>query len=104
MLRPERVQKVADEVAAVFGIKSSWIFLGDRRRSSVQARAVVSCLLRDVFDMSSLEIGEALGRNHTTVLQHWQRVSSDNSLSAARDRCALRLRAWLSTERRPLSD
>lgn len=103
----ERMRNIARIVGEVFEVKVDEL---GRSRLSGQlrdARAVIFGLADRVFDMSSVEIGEAWGCSHKTVLEGigtFLSIDPDSRTARLRDRAHNRVRSWLSHERQPFLD
>ena len=72
----EIAQAVLEAVERAFGIKdlAEW----SRRRRLVKARQLAYLLIRELTDLSALDIAELLGRrDHTTVLRGCRVIKKD---------------------------
>ena len=73
---PCSVERIQDETAAAFGIDRSALLARDRTPRVAFARQVAMYLSRELTDKGLPAIGRDFGgRNHTTVLHAWKRVS-----------------------------
>lgn len=71
-MNKHRRRMVADIVAIVvdeYGLSSTDIYSDDRHLSVAEARGLCYALCRATTRLSFPEIGDAMSRNHTTVLQ-----------------------------------
>jgi chromosomal replication initiator protein len=73
---PCSVERIQDETAAAFGIDRATLLARDRTPNVAFARQVAMYLTRELTDKGLPAIGRDFGgRNHTTVLHAWKRVS-----------------------------
>jgi chromosomal replication initiator protein len=80
-LTPERIVTV---VAERFGVRTEALFGKRRTRSITLPRQVAMYLMRQLTDLSLVEIGRSLGgRDHTTVLYACERVGAQIASDAA---------------------
>ncbi len=65
---PIKVEKIIDEVARTYNVSESDILSSRRTAALVLARKVAMYITREITDLSYKAIGEAFGKDHTTVL------------------------------------
>jgi len=96
--RPITIPFIQEVVAAYFGLKIDDLKAKKRTREVTFPRQIAMFLCRELTDLSLPKIGEAFGgRDHTTVMHSYDKVSSDletdESLQPLLDELTSRLRA-----------
>ena len=69
---PITVEKIISEVARSYNVKESEILSNRRKANLVLARKAAMYITREITQLTYEEIGEAFGRDHTTVLYNVQ--------------------------------
>ena len=63
---------VAQVVGSLYGLDFEQIISINRRRDLVDARKIMSVLLRNVYKLTFSKIGAILQRDHTTMLHYYR--------------------------------
>lgn len=73
------VDRVLNEVAAVFKITPEDIRSTNRSKNISRARKVAIYLLKEVKGMTYLDIGNELNKNHSTMTIHYQSITEETA-------------------------
>ena len=71
------VQECIREAAAAFGVSPKDVMSRKRTKAVCYARACACALLNTRFSWSTVEIGKALGRDHTTIISNLRAARRD---------------------------
>ena len=74
---------VAQVVGSLYGLDFEQMISINRRRELVDARKIMSVLLRNVYKLTFSKIGAILQRDHTTMLHYYR--DHDNLMETDRD-------------------
>ena len=74
---------VAQVVGSLYGLDFEQIISINRRRDLVDARKIMSVLLRNVYKLTFSKIGAILQRDHTTMLHYYR--DHENLMETDRD-------------------
>ena len=77
------VQGVSQVVGSLYGLDFEQIISINRRRDLVDARKIMSVLLRNVYKLTFSKIGAILQRDHTTMLHYYR--DHENLMETDRD-------------------
>ncbi len=84
---PITVPRILNEVSSYYSIKPDRIISLNRAKDTVLPRYVAIFLVREMTDLSTLEIGKEFGRDHSTILYAIKKIQdqilSDPSLESA---------------------
>ena len=94
--RGDRVTRIVERVAAVFGVKPKDVLGPGRQRTVLLSRQVAMYLAREAAKLSLPAVGTAFGRDHTTVLHACRKVAETIQGDAKLKRTVRELKAELS--------
>ena len=77
------VQGVSQVVGSLYGLDFEQMISINRRRDLVDARKIMSVLLRNVYKLTFSKIGAILQRDHTTMLHYYR--DHENLMETDRD-------------------
>ena len=77
------VQGVSQVVGSLYGLDFEQMISINRRRELVDARKIMSVLLRNVYKLTFSKIGAILQRDHTTMLHYYR--DHENLMETDRD-------------------
>ena len=77
------VQGVSQAVGSLYGLDFEQMISINRRRELVDARKIMSVLLRNVYKLTFSKIGAILQRDHTTMLHYYR--DHENLMETDRD-------------------
>ena len=63
-------QIIIEELAELYDVKKESIFLGSRKKNIVFAKRMYIFVLRNVFNLTIMEIGEITNLHHASVIHH----------------------------------
>lgn len=86
----EKMRKAVAMSAHAFGLSASETLGASRERAALDSRAVAAYVGR-LFGLSSVRVGKAIGRDHSTVLNAWGRVAETPRLRGIAHRIAEQL-------------
>ena len=80
---PKRItpEMIVEIVSAEFGVSVEEIFSSKRNRPIAEARQYAIYLTRELTNMSTLQLGKAFGRDHSTVMHSCEKVEDAIALS-----------------------
>ena len=81
-------RRIVDCVAEEFGVSRAEIFARTKVPQIVRARYAIMYTMKNARGYSSKQIGRFLDRDHSTVINGWQRVEADPDLKAQCERVA----------------
>jgi chromosomal replication initiator protein len=96
LVKPVTDTQIINAVSEVYGIATEEITGRSRRKEVVEPRQVAMFLLRDILDMSYPTIGEKLGRDHTTAIHSYEKISKEVDLNAMLSQKIFRVRELLT--------
>ena len=73
---------IARATARHFGLQTKDIFSPSRKRTIVQARNICLFLIRKHLKLSFHQIGDFLGKDHSSILKAWQKMQAGEKKSA----------------------
>ncbi|MCR4328768.1 MAG: chromosomal replication initiator protein DnaA [Patescibacteria group bacterium] len=84
--------QVLKAVAEFFNINTADLLSHNRRKEVVEPRQIVMFLLRDMLELSYPSIGEKMGKDHTTAIHAYEKISRDVNKYAALNQKILMIR------------
>ena len=85
---PKRItpEMITEAVAEMYGVSSEDIFSAKRNRTIVEPRQIAIYLTREMTSMSTLALGKAFGRDHSTIMHACDKVASSLATSPELER------------------
>ncbi len=74
--KKEKTENVINKVCNYLQVNKSYVLGKCRYRSVVEARQIISAILRDNVKLKLREIGKALNQDHTTVIHSIQSLQN----------------------------
>ncbi len=96
LTKPVTDGQVIAAVSEIYGIPTEDLIGRSRRKEIVEPRQVAMFLLRDMLDLSYPSIGEKLGRDHTTAIHSYEKISHESDRNASLSQKIFRVRELLA--------
>ena len=96
LTKPVSDSQVLAAVAEVYGVPPADLIGRSRKKEVVEPRQVAMFLLRDMLDLSYPTIGEKLGRDHTTAIHSFEKISHEADRNALLNQKIFRVRELLA--------